>query len=200
MRRTLLVATNNPGKLREFRRLLRGADVELVAPSALGIHLDVAETGDTYGENARLKAVEFSRASGTLALADDSGIELTDLGNWPGVYSVRFAGPSADDAERRRLVLSRLEEIDSPTRRARFVCSIAIAEEAAVVAESIGVLEGRIAPAARGSGGFGYDPIFIPYCECRTLAELTQDEKDAISHRARAITQILPFLQSLRAD
>src|SRR5437879_2145600 len=120
----LLIATKNPGKLREFERLLRGVGLDLVAPATLGLDLAVPETGATYRDNAQLKAVAFSRVSPGLALADDSGIELVDLDDWPGVQSVRFAGSRANDRDREQIVLERLASLERPTRRARYVCNV----------------------------------------------------------------------------
>jgi XTP/dITP diphosphohydrolase len=159
--------------------------------------VEVAETGSTYGENARLKAIAFSSAGHTLALADDSGLELADFGGWPGLHSVRFAGPGADDRSRREAVLDRLAATQGASRRARFVCSVALARDGLVLAETTGTLEGMIAPEPRGVGGFGYDPIFVPEYDVRTVAELAPLEKDRVSHRARAIAALQPCLRSL---
>jgi XTP/dITP diphosphohydrolase len=195
----LLIASNNPGKLREVARLLAGLPVEVLRPADLGIDLDPQETGDSFAANARIKARAFARASGLLALADDSGLEVPALGGWPGVHSARFAGPAADDARRRELLVARLAGHPPADWGARFVSHVAIARGADVVAEATGALLGRIVPAARGRGGFGYDPIFQPDGDSRTLAELTPDEKNAVSHRGRAIAQLRPFLARLAA-
>jgi XTP/dITP diphosphohydrolase len=193
----LLVASNNPGKLFEVRRLLADLPFELVTPRELGLAIEVAEDGATYNENARLKAIAFSTAGRTLAVADDSGIELADYAGWPGVHSVRFAGLHADDQSRREAILARLASTKGASRRARFVCSIAIARQGAILAEAVGTVEGTIAAAPRGTGGFGYDSIFVPENEVRTIAELAPADKDRISHRARAIAAVRPFLVQL---
>jgi XTP/dITP diphosphohydrolase len=183
--RDLLVATNNPGKLAEFRRLLAALPVRVVSPADAGVTLDVPEPHESYAENARDKAAAFCRASGLLTIADDSGIEAAALGWGPGARSARFGGP--DVADRAAYLLEALN--GSHDRRARMVCWLALAEPAAAgpsVELFSGVMEGSIATAARGSGGFGYDPIFeLP--SGLTTAELPEGEKDAVSHRGRAV-------------
>lgn len=195
MTESLLIATNNPGKLREFERLLRGVGLDLVSPARRGLDLTVAESGATYRDNALAKAVAFSVVTPGLAIADDSGIELVDLGNWPGVQSVRFAGPDANDRDREQILLERLANLESPTRRARYVCNVAVAEDGVVLAEGMGALEGSISSVPRGEGGFGYDRIFIPRGRRWTVAELPPHVKDVISHRARALAGVRPFLK-----
>lgn len=194
---TLLLATNNPGKVREIEALLDGLPVKVVRPADLGLAIDVAETGASYAENARLKAREFAARSGMTSLADDAGLEILALKNWPGVRSARCAGPNATDADRRELVLKRLAGRSPAERRARFVCHVAVADPTRVLAESRGVLEGKIALASSGTGGFGFDAIFVPEGFDRTLAELSAEQKNEISHRARAIRDLRPFLERL---
>jgi XTP/dITP diphosphohydrolase len=195
----LLVATNNPGKLAEFRRLLAPLDADVVGPAEIGIQLDVPEPHDSYAANAADKGVAFSRAASILTVADDSGIEVAALDWGPGVRSARF-----DDGDRARgpdLLLERLAGTDD--RRARMVCWLAVAAPAEGDADPdvelfAGIVEGVIAPARRGSGGFGYDPIFeLP--DGRTTAELDEAEKDAVSHRGRAVAAALPRLRELVA-
>ncbi len=194
---SLLIASNNLGKLRELTELLADCPFRLVRPIELGLALDVPETGATYAENARLKALAYAAASGRPALADDSGLELLALGGWPGVHSVRFAGPVADDATRRALLLERLAGRDGAARDARFVCAVAVADGQRIVGEALGILEGTITTAPRGQEGFGYDPLFVPAGESRTLAELSRAEKNRLSHRARAIAGLRPALERL---
>jgi XTP/dITP diphosphohydrolase len=195
----LLVATNNPGKLAEFRRLLAPLEADVVSPAELGITLDVPEPHDTYAENATAKALAFATASGTLTVAGDSGIEVAGLGWEPGVRSARFA--DGDRARGADLVLERLT--GSPDRRARMVCWLAVAiPDATGGAPEVelfgGIVEGSIADARRGAGGFGYDPIFeLP--DGRTTAELDDAEKAAVSHRGRAVAAALPRLRDLLA-
>ena len=191
----LLIATTNRGKQDEFRRLLAGLDAELVVPQELGLDLDVPEPHDTYAENAADKAAAFAAASGLISLADDSGIEIAALDWGPGVRSARWGG--GRNAER---VLEALRPGDD--RRARMVCALAVAVPSAASAPEVevftGVVEGRIADAQRGAGGFGYDPIFeLP--DGLTTAELLPADKDRLSHRGRAVAAAVPRLHELLA-
>ena len=188
----LLIATTNGGKQQEFRRLLADLESELVTPQEVGLDLEVEEPHDTYAENAAAKAGAYARASGLISLADDSGIEIAALDWGPGVRSARWGG--GRNAER---VLEALgAEAD---RRARMVCAVAVArpaEPAPDVEIFTGVVEGHVAHAMRGGGGFGYDPIF-ELSSGRTTAELSDAEKDRISHRGRAVAAALPRLREL---
>jgi XTP/dITP diphosphohydrolase len=191
----LLIATTNRGKQDEFRRLLAGLDAELVVPQELGLDLDVPEPHDTYAENAADKAAAFAAASGLISLADDSGIEIAALDWGPGVRSARWGG--GRNAER---VLEALRPGDD--RRARMVCAVAVAVPSAASAPEVeiftGVVEGRIADAQRGAGGFGYDPIFeLP--DGLTTAELLPADKDRLSHRGRAVAAAVSRLHELLA-
>ncbi|HLH74340.1 MAG TPA: RdgB/HAM1 family non-canonical purine NTP pyrophosphatase [Chloroflexota bacterium] len=194
---TVLLASNNRHKLAEMSELLAGLPIKLVTPAEVGISIDVPETGATYLENARLKAEAFARRSGLLSLADDSGLEVKALGGWPGVHSARIAGPNSNDAQRRELVLDRLLGKGGSERKARFVSEVVLANSRGVVGQSRGSIEGTIALAPRGEGGFGYDPIFIPNGYDRTFGELSPSVKNAISHRARAIAALRPVLEHL---
>ncbi len=182
----LLIGTGNAGKLREFAELLADLPYTVVAPADLGIDEDVAETGATFAENALLKATWYARRSGLLTLADDSGLEVAALNGAPGVYSARFAGPGASDAERNALLLERLRDVPWHARLARFVCCIAIVAPDGRSETVTGVLSGVIERAPRGSGGFGYDPLFYLLDDDATLAEVPAARKNAISHRAQA--------------
>jgi XTP/dITP diphosphohydrolase len=184
--RRLLLATNNPGKVRELREIFAGLPLEVAVPSQLGLDLEVEETGATFAENAILKATAFARASGLPALADDSGLEIDALGGDPGVHSKRYAGPDATDADRIALVLRKLDGVPETDRTARFRCVMALATPTQIVGTVEGTCEGRIAFAPRGDNGFGYDPIFLLVERGRTMAELPSAEKNAISHRGRA--------------
>lgn len=200
--RRLLLATNNPGKVRELRRLLTGSGFEVVTPAALGIALEVDESGSTYEENALLKARGFAAAANCLALADDSGIEVDALGGGPGVYSARYGGLGLDDAGRVQLLLHELADVPDHARTARFraVVALAAAPSSSLISHSSslfhGVQEGRIARSVRGDGGFGYDPVFLLE-DGRTQAEITDDEKDAISHRGQAVRAAAAYLAEL---
>ncbi len=193
----LLIATNNPGKTEEMQALLSGLAAELVTPARLGLSLHVTEDGQTYAENASKKAIAFARASNLIALADDSGLEVDALGGAPGLYSARYVGvPGASDADRRRYLLKNLVGKPRPWL-ARFRAAIAIGLPDGSVQTVEGVCPGEIIPEERGHGGFGYDPIFfIPEMGC-TMAELGMEQKNRISHRARAVMKARPILEAL---
>ena len=188
----LLIATTNRGKQQEFRRLLADLESELVIPEEVGLDLEVEEPHETYAENAAAKADAYARASRLISLADDSGIEIAALDWGPGVRSARWGG--GRNAER---VLEALG--GEPDRRARMVCALAVARPAdpePVVEIFTGIVDGRIADAMRGDGGFGYDPIFeLP--SGITTAELADADKDRLSHRGRAVAAALPRLREL---
>ncbi|HEU4322853.1 MAG TPA: XTP/dITP diphosphatase [Roseiflexaceae bacterium] len=183
---TLLIATTNPGKLREYAAIFGGLPLELRMLADLGITDDVEETGTTFAANAILKAEYYAARSGMLTLADDSGLEVAALGGEPGVYSARYAGPGASDADRNALLLKKLANVPFHSRLARFVCVIALALPGGPVELAEGVLPGVIEFEPRGENGFGYDPLFYLVDENKTLAELPSERKNQISHRARA--------------
>ena len=190
----LLVATNNKGKIREYQSLLQGIPFEIVTPADVGISVDIDEAGVSFEENAGLKAVAAAKQSGLLSLADDSGIEVDALGGGPGVHSHRFAGEGASDADRINVLLSKLKDVPQKERTARFRCVIAIAKPGNKTGLFSGICRGVIIDTPRGNNGFGYDPIFfIPELH-KTMAELTLEEKNRISHRARAAEKAKAFL------
>ncbi len=191
----LLIATHNLGKLREYSALLQGLPLELVSPDELGLDLDVDESGDTYSENAALKAHAYTQASGLLSLADDSGLEVAALGGAPGVRSARYA--VGDDGDRVQALLKALAGKKDWT--ARFCCVIALVGPDGRSWSLEGQCAGRIIDTPRGSGGFGYDPIFYLPSYAWTMAELPEGEKNLISHRARAAQAARPILASLAA-
>lgn len=196
----LLIATQNAGKVAEYRRLLAGlAGVECVGTDAVGLAaMEVNETGTTFEANARLKALAYAPASGLVALADDSGLMVDALGGAPGVYSARYGGDGLDDAGRRAHLLAALAGVPEGQRGARFVCVIAIATPDGATCHTVsGVCEGRILTQERGSGGFGYDALFVPEGHTRTFAELDSATKNALSHRGRAARSALPLLAGL---
>jgi XTP/dITP diphosphohydrolase len=193
----LLLATNNPGKVAEYRALLQGCGWELATPRDLGLHLEVEEVGGDYAENARIKAEAFAKASGLPALADDSGIEVDALGGAPGPLSARFGGDDISDAQRVALLLERLKGVPPERRSARFRCLIAVARPEGEVSFFEGQCEGRIAEEPRGEGGFGYDPVFLLPERGLSIAELPPEEKNAVSHRGRAARQARAFLEGL---
>ncbi len=182
----LLIATTNAGKKREFAALLAGLPVRLAWPDDLGLTVQVEEIGETYAENARLKARAYAQASGLWSLADDSGLEVDALDGAPGVRSARYAGPGAGDIDRYELLLQRLGGVEPGRRTARFRCAVTLAAPDGRVWTTEGACEGIIAESPSGSGGFGYDPVFyLPEFNC-TMAELPAEVKNRISHRARA--------------
>ena len=182
----LLLATNNRGKLREYIPMLAGLPFEVVTLAGAGITADVEETGSSLEENAVQKATTYAALSGLLTLADDSGLEGDALGGEPGPLSRRYAGENVSDSERNDYLLAKLEGVPLEKRGARFRCVIAVAKPGGGVETCEGVCEGTIAFDARGEGGFGYDPVFhLPEFDKR-MAELTLEEKNRISHRAKA--------------
>jgi XTP/dITP diphosphohydrolase len=201
----ILLATNNPGKVREIQALIEELapayreQINLILPLDIGVHLDVAEDGRTYAENAARKAAAFCRASNAITLADDSGLEVTALGGDPGLHSHRYSpSPHATDADRRVFLLRNLRQHTRPWR-ARFVCTIAIAVPEARgfdprLEYATGECSGEIIPEERGSNGFGYDPIFLVRELGKTMAELTTQEKNRYSHRSRALHNAMPIL------
>jgi XTP/dITP diphosphohydrolase len=197
----LLVATNNPGKVREFQALLAGLALEITFPAQEGLVLEVEESGDTFEENARIKAVAYARASGLPTLADDSGLEVDALEGAPGVLSARYAGPDADDADRYRKLLAALKGVPADQRAARFRCTVALALPDGKTHTADGVCEGEIGLAPRGQHGFGYDPVFIVAGSAgQTMAELPEDEKNRISHRVRAVRAMRPLLARVLSE
>jgi XTP/dITP diphosphohydrolase len=201
---TLLIATTNAGKVREIDDYLADLPCRVIGLADLP-HAPppVAETGATFAENALLKADYYSAETGLLALADDSGLEVDALGGAPGIYSARFAGESATDAERVAKVLDEMRGVPDERRQARFVCAIALAgsiDDAAPVRRLFeGIAEGLITREPRGARGFGYDPIFLDPASALTFAELQPEEKMARSHRGRALAATRAFLLKARA-
>ena len=193
----ILLATANRGKLHEIQTLLAGLPLRLLIPADLGLSLQVAETGDSYAVNAALKATAFARLAGMLTLADDSGLEVDALGGLPGVRSARFSPlPGATDADRRSYLLEQLAGKPRPWA-AHFHCTVALAEADGEITYFEGDCPGEIIPAERGTNGFGYDPIFLLPELGHTMAELSTDEKNQLSHRARAIKAAIPTLRRL---
>jgi XTP/dITP diphosphohydrolase len=193
----MLLASNNVGKQREIQSLLDDLDIELITPDNLGLHLEVLEDGTTYAENAARKAMAFARASGLVALADDSGLEVDALEGAPGLHSARYSLiAGATDADRRTLLLQQLQSHPRPWP-ARFRCVVALANPAGQVWFAEGECPGEIIPEERGHNGFGYDPIFLLPDLGLTMAELTLEQKNHLSHRSRAVTAARPVLLKL---
>jgi len=194
----LLIATNNQGKIKELHELLDELEIELITPSQIGLDLDVLEDGATYTENATKKALVFAQASGLISLADDSGLEVDALNGEPGLFSARYGsvdGNKLSDGERRMYLLKQLHGKPRPWI-ARFRAVVAIAKDGNVQLFE-GICEGEIIPEERGSGGFGYDPIFLLPEFGKTMAEIPMEEKNRLSHRAKAVMKAKGILNEL---
>lgn len=192
---TLLLATSNPRKLEEFRAIFSGLPLKLLTLNDLHLEIEVEETGTTFAENAELKARTYAQASGMLALADDSGLEINALGGAPGVHSARYLGKETPYEVRFRSILEQLKGLPVERRTARFRCAIALAEPTGYTRIVEGEIEGVIANSPRGKYGFGYDPIFFLPEFGKTLAELAPEIKNRISHRARAAQSARQLLE-----
>ncbi len=188
----VILASTNRHKIDEFRALLADVPCELIGPADLGLTVEVEETGASFHENAVLKAIAYAEAANLPALADDSGLEIDALGGEPGVYSARWAGEDTSYEDRFRILFERLAAVADERRTARYHCVIALAQPAPHGLYTVvdGTFEGRISREARGSGGFGYDPIFYVPEQGRTVGEMTPAEKHAISHRGRAAAAV----------
>jgi XTP/dITP diphosphohydrolase len=196
----LLLASGNPGKLREIQSLLSDMPVELVLPSQLGLALEIEEKGETYRENASIKALAFCKASGLPSLADDSGLEVAALGGLPGLHSARFSPlPNASDGDRRTHLLTQLKTYSHPWL-AKFHCTVALATANGQLYFTTGECAGEIITEERGHEGFGYDPIFLVQELGKTMAQLSMEEKNRLSHRAKAITAAKPLLARILQD
>jgi XTP/dITP diphosphohydrolase len=193
----ILIATTNQGKLSEYRQLFHGLRLEMVTLKDVGVNTVLDESYLTYAENAIDKASTYAAISGLMTLADDSGLEVEALGNQPGVKSARYAGENASDADRVNYLLSKLKNVPFEKRKAKFKCVIAIAVPYGPAQITEGECEGVIAIKPRGSNGFGYDPIFYFPELGKTMAELTPEVKNEISHRAKAAKKAYPMLEKL---
>ncbi len=196
----LLIATHNRGKLREYAKLLEGLPYQLLTLDEVGIEDEVEENGETFLENARVKAETYARRSGLLTLADDSGLEVDALGGEPGVQSKRYAGEGRSDADRNRYLLHLLKDVPAGERGACFRCTIVIADPQGRTWSTEGSCPGEIAFEPRGQNGFGYDPVFIVSGRGMRMAELPPEEKNRISHRARAAQGARETLQRLKGS
>ena len=194
----LLLASQNPGKLNEMRLLVDGLPFRVVGPREIGIHDSPDEPGATFLENARIKALHYARRSGLLTVADDSGLSVAALDGAPGLFSSRFGGEGASDADRNRLLLEKLRDVPWERRGARFTSAVVVASGEAVPFEAQEHVEGKIAPEPRGASGFGYDPLFFFEPFGRTFGEVPQAEKDRVSHRGKAFARLREFLGSLQ--
>lgn len=189
-----VLATHNPGKLREMGEILRDLGVEVVSPAALGIPVDVEETGTTFLENALLKAKAICRAANLPAIADDSGLCVDALNGAPGVYSARYGGEGLDDRGRCMLLLNSMR--GATTRAAHFSCAVACVFPNGDTLTAEGRCDGSIAYAPLGGGGFGYDPVFLLPGTGKTFGQLSQEEKSAVSHRGKALKEFAGKLET----
>ena len=193
----ILIGSNNAHKAKEIQDML--PDYEVLRPKDIGLDLEPEENGKTFAENALIKAKAFADASGLLTMADDSGLEVACLNGEPGIYSARYCPkPGADDADRRHYLLDNIRKCGAERPwKARFCCAMAIVPPNGEVRQVFGTCEGVIIPEERGSNGFGYDPIFFKPEFGMTLAEMTEEQKNSISHRGNALKQALPILKEL---
>ena len=198
----LIMATGNQNKVREIREMLEGSDIEIVSMIEAGITADIEENGATFEENAAIKAEAIRDLSGQMVLADDSGLMIDAMDGGPGVHSARFMGEDTSYDIKNAAILKELENVPEEKRGARFVCAMALAfpeKDGAKPETQIyrGVFEGRIAYEAKGENGFGYDPIFFVPSRNMTSAELSPEEKNAMSHRGNALRQVVEALRQL---
>lgn len=197
MKNQIVIASGNQGKITEIRAILKPLKLSLLSPEEASIELDVRETGKTYSENARLKAEAYLQAAGKPVLSDDSGLEVDALNGAPGLYSARYSPKeNASDADRRDFLIQQLEGTPQPWT-ARFWCTAILALPDGRYFETTGHCEGIIIPEERGTTGFGYDPIFMIPEHQATMAELGPEIKNKISHRAKALNEMMPILQKL---
>jgi XTP/dITP diphosphohydrolase len=205
MTRRLILATRNPGKVREIRHALGALGLQTLDLSAYPQLEEPQETGATFAQNAREKALYYAQATGLWCLADDSGLEVDAIGGQPGVYSARFAAEQCPhgstravlDTQNNRKLLAMLKDVPDEKRTARFVCHLAMAQPQRIMLEASDKVEGRIGHEEHGSNGFGYDPLFyMPQLGC-TTAQLTQDQKNQISHRGKAVRRFVELLGEL---
>ena len=196
---TLVIATSNMGKYRELRDMLRDTlpEVEYLSLQNFPDYKAPPEDGDTFEANATLKATDAARQLNHLVLADDSGLVVPSLNNEPGIYSARYAGPEATDADNRKHLLRRMQGLTDVQRQAYFACGLAVADPSGLLLYEEGHVEGEILTEMRGSGGFGYDPLFLKHDYSHTFAELDEATKNRVSHRRKAIDRILPRLMNL---
>lgn len=191
-----IIATHNPGKVKEFKEILEPKGYDVKSLAEIGFTEEIKETGHTFEENAILKAEAVAKAVNKIVIADDSGLSIDNLGGRPGVYSARYAGEQKDDQANIDKVLSELKGIEKEQRTARFRCALAVSIPGEETKTVEGHVEGYIAEEPRGEYGFGYDPIFIVKDKDKTMAELTSDEKNKISHRADALKKLAKLLEA----
>ena len=190
MKDKLIIASNNAGKIREIREIMEDYGKEIISQKEAGIDLDVEENGTTFEENALIKCRAIHKLTGAMVLADDSGLEIEYLNKEPGVYSARYLGHDTPYEVKNQIILDRLKDAKGEERSTRYVCAMAVIMPDGREFCALGTVEGLIAEKPSGNGGFGYDPIFFVPEYGKTMAELTPDEKNAISHRGRALRAV----------
>ena len=194
----ILLGSNNPKKLKELKKILSGLGVEALPAREAGVHCEVIEDGKSFSENAAKKAIAYAQASGLPAVADDSGLEVDSLGGEPGIYSARYASGHCDYENNNAKLLERMKSVPDGKRQARFRCAIALAHpEKGVLFTVAGNVEGIIIRTPRGSGGFGYDPLFFYPPADKTFAEMLPDEKNKVSHRSKALVKFKEKLEEI---
>lgn len=196
MRRKIIFATSNEGKMKEVRAILEDLGMEVLSMKEAGIHVDVVEDGTTFEENAVIKATEIQKVCGEIVLADDSGLEIDYLNKEPGIYSARYMGEDTSYRIKNQNLIDRLEGVEDEKRTARFVCAIAAAFPDGTVEVARGTIEGRIGYEESGENGFGYDPIFyVPEYGC-TTAQLSPEQKNEVSHRGKALREMKEVIKA----
>lgn len=198
MKEKLIFASNNEGKIREVKEIMQDYGREILSLEEAGIHIDVEENGTTFEENALIKCRAIHELTGSMVLADDSGLEIDYLNKEPGVYSARYLGHDTSYDIKNRIILDRLKEAKGDQRSTRYVCAMAAVLPDGREYTALGTVEGLIAQEPAGNGGFGYDPIFLVPEYGKTMAELTSDEKNAISHRGRALQALRSLLDQVQ--
>lgn len=195
MENKIIFATGNEGKMREVREILSDLGMEILSMKEAGVSMDIVEDGTTFEENARIKARAVQKATGALVLADDSGLAVDYLNGEPGVYSARYMGEDTSYVIKNKSIIDRLKGIEGSARSARFCCAIAAVFPDGSEAVTEGIIEGVIAESPSGEGGFGYDPIFYLPERGMTTAELSAEEKNAVSHRGNALRKMKPLIK-----
>ena len=190
----ILFATENQGKIREIREIAGDPELQVLTMAEAGVAVEIEENGKSFTENAIIKVNAIPAMEDTIIMGDDSGLEIDYLGGEPGIYSARYLGRETPYPEKNRIILERLKDVPPEKRGARFVCAIAAKLPTGQVLDTLGVMEGRIADSIRGENGFGYDPIFFLPEYGMTSAELSPEEKNAISHRGKALRRMLSLL------
>jgi len=200
MKKTMVVASKNMNKIEEIKTIMKDLGFSVVSLEEIGVNVDVVEDGETFEDNAYIKAYEVMKATGRIALADDSGLVIDALEGKPGVYSARFAGEKASDLDNNLKLLEMMEKVPVGERRARFVSAVAIVFPDERQFITMGECEGQILFEPRGSGGFGYDPLFFVSEYQKTFAELKPEEKNAISHRSKSLKKMKQLLANLEME